>query len=275
MRYFLITDLAGTLIEQYHLGDSRYPLAKKEYSLRIKHIAKRLNEFINGDNEVAIITSADHAAYEKLKCVLSDIDDSIVSSNRKKIHYYIATEGPKPLDDNPITVQGSSIHVVYEKDEAYKDIVLSHQGFFYIAVDDAPYANHIFPQILRNGGECSLIKNDEWRIECSPAARHDPQLRIYIHDCDMFSSDELLHNHIYLFSSPEEAYRLLNTGQIDINNLPYAAAKRLLDRYLKQNGFEDDRITDLYNNQHITIEPSFEQVFQKKLRPKLNKCYKR
>jgi len=266
MNIFLITDLMGTLMEADHMLTHEPPWCK-EYPSRLNYVGRKINTFLNGNhNRVAIISNEDHCSKEEIAKVLSDIDSVILSENRARMHYYITHEWNIGLVTDEVfkTENGNDMYYIRTKDKAYESITKQYPHFYYIGMDDMPQES-LMAQIIRRGGECSFITKITWKNEKVERMTGDTALAFIDRCCDI---NKLSKGNIL---NLEEAYKMLYSNRLDINDLWSLKWQVPFNNYLEKFDFSAEEIDNLYDKNIISIDPSFERAFQKRIVPRIRR----
>lgn len=139
MKYLLIVDLMGTLLEanqvvgyEANLLNSERKRYRDEYKSRILSISRKLNTFLDQNNNVYIITSIDHCTEERLLKVIKDIDKSIHIYNKDKIKYFITD----CLDINLKHKFDDRLTITFKREQAYDLAINANTRCYYITIDD-------------------------------------------------------------------------------------------------------------------------------------------
>ena len=298
MKYLLILDLAGTLIETIHVtsrlndngkGGKLYPTQRvffEEYYSRINYIGRKLNKFLENNNRIVILSSIDHATLENLKMIIRDINDTIDEGNIRRIEYYLAdTE-----EDYQILCtmdNGNKIMGVRKKDIVYDNLLSIYQGYYPIAIDDRPSRKN-YSKVLERGGQCFFIKNDLYTYSVSPDYMELLKKRYHLNDdidrligyfsrsskrflntdCKDKNYEELLE--VYKFDV-EETYKKLNEGTLDVEGLYNWLRIADIKCFFFKAGYSIEDIEKLIKHHCIDQFPSFEMAYQKILLPKITK----
>lgn len=283
MKYLLILDLAGTLIESIHitsrLNDNGNGLYGEYYS-RINCIGRKLNNFLeNNNNRVVILSSFDHGPYQNLEMVMKDINSIITEGNRERIEYYVSYSEICCTMDN-----GNQIIGVSTKDVVYDNLLSTYRGYYPIAIDDRPSVDN-YLKVLKNGGQCIFIKNELYSFSADYNSMEILKKRFHLDDdidrlIGYFSRASVRFSHqyesyeempeFYKFSV-DDTYRKLNNGDLNIEELYNWLKLTDIKHLFFAAGYSIETIEELIKHNCIAQYPSFEMAYQKILLPKITR----
>lgn len=277
MKYLLIVDLMGTLLEanqvlgyEQCLLDSERKRYKDEYKSRILYISRKLNTFLDQNNNVCIITSIDHCTEERLLRVIKDIDKNIHIHNRDKIKYFITD----CLDIN-LKQNFDRLTITFKREQAYDLAINRNAGYYYITMDDDLINASCASKVLGLGGQYILINNMLNTTGWFNSERYE-YLKKHFHIND--NLDRLVSYYeqcstLFLEScnfSKEEIYLKLLSNKLDIDELySWLILRDIKSTFKHEFGYGFDYTQELINHNCIQIYPSFEQAYQKVLIPKI------
>lgn len=296
MNYLLILDLAGTLIETVHITNRLNDNGKgkklesneraffEEYYSRINNIGRKLNAFLeNNNNRIVILSSIDHATCENLEMVIKDINDTINEGNIERIDYYIA-DVEEDYQILSTMDNGNKIIGVCKKDIVYDDLLSIYQGYYPIAVDDRPSVKN-YLKVLERGGQCFFIKNELYSFSTTPKSMElfkkryhlddniDRLIKYFLRSSIIFSYEYENYEKMpefYKFDV-EEIYIKLNNGDLNIEELYNWLRLTDMKHFFFKAGYSINDIDKLIKYHCIGQFPSFEMAYQKILLPKIKK----
>lgn len=289
MKYLLILDLAGTLIESLHVTSRLKEDGKGlygEYYSRINNIGRKLNSFLNNNsNRIAIITRYDHGEYEDLEMVIRDINSTISEGNSKRVEYYISGKDTCMTNKILYTMDnGNEIIGVYNKEVVYDELLSTYQEYYPVAIDDRPSPEN-YSKVLEKGGQCIFIKNELYSFSCDYKAMERIKRRYHLDDdierlIGYFSRSSKTYAlqyksyeempEFYKFSATETYMKLIN-GELNIEELYNWLKVTDIKNFFFQIGYSIEDIEELINHHCINQFPSFEMAYQKVLLPKIKR----
>lgn len=278
MKYLLIVDLMGTLLEankvlgyEPNLLNFEQKRYKDEYESRILYISRKMNNFLDKNNNVCIVTSIDHCSEDRLLTIIKDIDEKIHFYNRDKIKYFITDS----MEMNLKHTFNDRLTITFKREEAYDLAINEHAGYYYITIDDDLINAYCASKVLDLGGQYILINNMLNTTGWSNSERYE-YLKKHFHINDNF--DRLVPYYdqcATLFSdscnfSKEEIYLKLLSNKLDIDELySWLILRDIRATFKEESGYSFDYTQELINHKCIQVYSSFEQAYQKVLIPKI------
>lgn len=292
MKYLLIVDLMGTLLEARQLttgiydpndnilnfNHTRHKNVEQEYISRITYISRKLNKILENGIKVSIVTSIDHCTEYQLIHTINSIDERITKDNKHQIEYYIDGSGKdivKALNDRTI--------VTSTREDAYDLAIKKNKGYYYITIDDNLGNTSCIAKVLDLGGQFIHIDNApnsiewytyEWyenlKKEYHTNDSFDGLVDYYESYSKCFSYSEDLKHCQYFHFPKEETYLKLVSNELDIEQFYFWLILRKIQSAFKcVSGYSFDYTQELINHNCIQIYPSFEQAYQRVLIPKI------
>lgn len=283
MKYLLILDLSDTLIESPHIvyrfEDNSYYQKNhfKEYQSRINNIARKINCFAQEGNKVVIITSESHSSAYNLCRVLDDIDEQIIY--KENVNYFLA--GYTFKKHNNINI----INCFARKDDVYDLVLRKYSNYYPIAIDDRAFDNLGFIKVIKMGGECAFICNEDRTLSLEYFPNHFSVDEYYSSNYDIGMLIEFYQSvkenakdfPNIVTSTPEiinfskqKIIEKLNDGSLDIIEFyNWYNLEKIKDYFFKKGKINIEGVEDYINHQCINMYPSFEMAYQKRIVLKL------
>lgn len=277
MKYLLIVDLMGTLLEANQVFEcvqslnSAKRFYKNEYESRILCISRKLNEFLERGNRVYIVTSEDHCSEERLLEIIRDIDKNIYFHNRNKIKYFITGYINVSLEHE----FGERLVITFKREHAYDLSIKENVGYYFITIDDDLINSGCVSKVLDLGGQYIHIDNmlnstgwyDFERYEYIKKHFHIndniDRLVSYYEQCSSIFSESCNF-------SKDEIYLKLLENKLDVDELySWLIIRDIKNEFQREVGYSFDYTQKLIDHKCIQVYPSFEQAYRKALIPKM------